>query len=73
LRYEKVKNGKVEPSEYAYISKLIEYETDIKSRREMIEIVNRLVSLETMKNLIYQGQLEALDVLRYHRERETLA
>jgi hypothetical protein len=52
VRYEKVKNGKVEPSEYGYISKLIEYETDIKSRRRMIEIVNKLVSLETMKNLI---------------------
>jgi len=52
VRYEKVKNGKVEPSEYAYISKLIECEPDIKSTRGMIESVNRLVSLETMKNLI---------------------
>jgi hypothetical protein len=55
VRYEKVKNGKVEPSEYAYISKLIECEPDIKKRRGMIETVNRLVSLEILKNLIQQG------------------
>jgi hypothetical protein len=55
VRYEKVKNGKVEPSEYAYISKLIECEPDIKNRRGMIETVNRLVSLEILKNLIQQG------------------
>ena len=50
-----MKNGKVEPSEYAYISKLIECEPDIKKRRGMIETVNRLVSLEILKNLIQQG------------------
>jgi uncharacterized protein with FMN-binding domain len=42
-------------------------------RRAMIETVNKQVSLETIKNLIQQGQLEALEVLRYHRDRENLA
>ena len=68
-----MKTGQVEPSEYAYLSRLIACEPDIKSRRAMIESVNRLVSLETIKNLIHQGQLEALEVLRYHRDRENIA
>ena len=68
-----MKTGQVEPSDYAYLSKLIDCEPDIKSRRAMIETVNRLVSLETIKNLIQQGQLEALELLRYHRDRENLA
>jgi len=43
-----VKTGQVEPSEYAYLSKLIESEPDNKGRRAMIETVNKLVSLETV-------------------------
>ena len=52
VRHEKVKTGQVEPSEYAYLSKLIESEPDNKSRRAMIETVNKQVSLETIINLI---------------------
>ena len=67
-----MKTGQVEPSDYAYLSRLIGSEPDIKSRRAMIESLNRVVSLETIKNLTQQSQLEALEVLRYHRDRGNL-